>query len=267
MTEESKRQQPNSNAKESGLTEKKGFVDALDHNFPLLREFREKAPGSFKHTQALVSIIDNVAAAINLDSEALKTAAMYHDIGKVWAPQFFSENQLPNEDIHSDLDPQISYYILTRHVSDSAIILIAHNFPEDVVHIVSQHHGTTILKAIYERAQKLNPKDEVPEELFRYKTQRPDSLESLILLLSDHVEATSRSFYVDQQRDLDADTSVIGIFNKLMKDGQFNDVAVRLGYLSKIQEALINDIASNFHKRVKYDEDDELVIKKDKKGA
>lgn len=265
MTEKSRLQQVD-NIKENELMEKRELIDPLDHNFPLLKEFRERAPGSFKHTQALVGIIDNVAAAIDLDSEALKMAAMYHDIGKMWAPQFFSENQPPDENIHNNLDPQISYYILTRHVSDSVAILIAHNFPEDVICMVSQHHGTTILKAMYEKAQALNPKDEVSKEFFRYKTQKPDSLESLILLLSDHIEATSRSFYVDQHQDLDTNTFVADIFNKLMKDGQFNDVAIRLGHLGKIQEALISDIASNFHKRVKYDEDDELIIRKDEEG-
>jgi len=231
-------------------------VDPLDHNFPLLKEFREEAPGSFKHTQALVSMIDNVGASIDLDSGYLKLAAMYHDIGKMWAPECFSENQPAGENIYDELDPQISYYILTRHVSDSVAILVGHDFPEEAIKMVSQHHGTTVLKAIYEQAKRLYPKDKILAEQFRYRTQKPSSLESLILLLCDHVEATSRATFADQDQKLDATSFITDIFNKLMADGQFDNVEIRLGHLNKIQEALISDVAGSFHKRVKYEGDD-----------
>lgn len=262
-----KRQQ-SSGAEEKVIIEEKELkeTDPLDINYPLLREFREKAPGSFKHAQSLANTIENVAASINLDSDELKMAAMYHDIGKMWAPEFFSENQPSDINIHDNLDPQISYHILTRHVSDSVTVLIAHNFPPTVIRIISQHHGTMILRAIYEKAQKIS-KNKISDESFRYKTRKPDSLESLMLLLCDQLEATSRSLYADQHQDMehqdiDVTTFVTSIFNKLMMDGQFNDVEIRLGYLSKIQEALVNDIAGNFHKRVKYDEDDTLMKEK-----
>jgi len=99
--------------------------------------------------------------------------------------------------------------------------------------------------------------------MFRYRSERPDSLESLILMLCDQVEATSRSFYREQGRDdVDPAVFVINIYNKLHTDGQFDDVQVMLGRLKKIQDALISDVASNFQKRVKYSEDDELSKEK-----
>lgn len=263
MVEKSKR--PKSDDGSEKVVEEKELreVDPLDHNFPLLKEFREKAPGSFKHTQALVSMIDNVAAPIDLNSEYLKLAAMYHDIGKMWAPECFSENQPADENIYDELDPQISYYILTRHVSDSVAILIGYSFPEEAIRMVSQHHGTTVLRAIYEQEKRLHPKGTVSDDRFRYKTQKPTSLESLILLLCDHVEATSRSTFADQDQKLDATSFITDIFNKLMVDGQFDNVEIRLGHLNKIQEALISDVAGSFHKRVKYEENDIKLEKKE----
>jgi len=232
----------------------------MDSGFPLLKEFREKAPGSHKHAQSLVGMVENVCAAIDMDSETLKMAAMYHDIGKMWAPDLFTENQA-KENIHDGLAPWVSYQLITRHVSDTIAILFANDFPKEVIKIAGQHHGTCLMLAMFEKARELDKN--VPEELFRYRSEKPDSLESLILMLCDQVEATSRSFYREQARDdVDPAVFVINIYNKLHTDGQFDNVQVLLGRLKKIQAALVSDVASNFQKRVKYNEDDELAEEK-----
>lgn len=239
-------------------------LSPMDSKFPLLAEFRNKAPGSYKHAQSLVSMVENVCAAIDLDGDTLKMAAMYHDIGKMWSPLTFTENQgKEDENIHDNLDPLISYQIITRHVSDTVVILVAHDFPKDVIRIASQHHGNCILQAIYENAKKADESFEGEEDMFRYKTPRPDSLESLILMFCDQVEATSRSIYVEQNMDVDPSVFVTNIYNKLHLDGQFNNVRLLLGDLKKIQDALISDVASNFQKRVKYEEDKDLAEKQE----
>lgn len=231
----------------------------MDSNYPLLKEFREKAPGSHKHAQSLVSMVANVCAAINMDSKLLETAAMYHDIGKMWAPHLFTENQA-KENIHDGLDPWVSYQLITRHVSDTIAILFSYGFPKEVMIIASQHHGACLMGMLFEKAKEIDK--DVPEDTFRYHTDRPDSIESLILMLCDQVEATSRSFYREQGRDdVDPAVFVINIYNKLHIDGQFDNVQVMLGELKKIQAALISDVASNFQKRIKYGEDDELSKK------
>jgi cyclic-di-AMP phosphodiesterase PgpH len=232
----------------------------LDSAFPLLKEFRERAPGSHKHAQSLVSMVENVCAAIDMDSEMLRTAAMYHDVGKMWEPEFFTENQA-EDNIHSGLDPWISYQIITRHVSDTIAILFANDFPRDVIRIAGQHHGTCVVVSMYEKAKADDPG--TLEDAFRYRTEKPDSLGALILMLCDQVEATSRSYYREQGRDdVDPSVFVINIYNKLHTDGQFDNVQVMLGQLKKIQAALVSDVASNFQKRVKYGEDDELAEKR-----
>lgn len=240
--------------------ESKKTLGPMDSGSPLLKEFREKAPGSHKHAQALVSMVENVCAAISMDPEILKMAAMYHDIGKMWAPQVFTENQA-KENIHDGLDPWVSYQLITRHVSDTISILFSHNFPREVIKIGGQHHGTCLMLGMFEKAKEIDKN--IDEDMFRYRTDRPDSIESLILMLCDQVEATSRSFYMEQNRDdVDPSVFVINIYNKLHTDGQFDNVQVMLGQLKKIQDALIADVAGNFQKRVKYSEDDELAEEK-----
>lgn len=231
-------------------------VGPLDSQFPLWAEFREKAPGSYKHTQSLSNMVDNVASAVELDSDKLELAARFHDIGKMWFPEAFTENQ-GKENIHEGLDPWISYQLLTRHVTDTVAILVAHDFPLEVIQISSQHHGTTVLRSIFELARKIDPNTN--EDDFRYKTERPTTVEALILMLCDQVEAASRSIYVDQKKDVEPDVFIGNIFNKLMMDGQFDDVELKLGNLSKIQKALAEDVAGNYQKRLKYAEDDELI--------
>jgi hypothetical protein len=244
--------------------EKREESDKLDANYPLLKEFRELAPGTFKHAQSLTSMIENVCSSIELESDTLKIAAMYHDIGKTWSPALFAENQMESENQHDVLSPEISYQLITRHVSDSVAILFANSFPLEIIHIISQHHGKTVLQAFFEKARKANAT--VSEDLFRYRTQRPDCIESLILMLCDQIEATARSVYATQHLKVAPDIFVTNVYSKLHQDGQFDNVQIYLGQLKKILIAIINDVASMFQKRVKYDEDD-LLVKENESGS
>ena len=228
-------------------------IGALDPNFPLLKEFREKAPGSYKHSQSVTSIVENVSASIDMDPGPLQLAAMYHDIGKMWAPLLYSENQPQGENIHDGLDSELSYHLITRHVSDSVTIMVANDFNMKEINIVSQHHGTTILRSLYEKETK-NKKS---NNIYRYKTQKPKTIEALIIMLCDTLEAASRSIYGQQNLEIDPKDLVSQTFSKLMLDGQFDNVEIKLGFLGKIQKTLATDISAMFHKRIEYEENKE----------
>jgi putative nucleotidyltransferase with HDIG domain len=242
--------------------EEKKEPGLLDSGHPLMKKFRESAPGTHKHTQSLVSMVENVCAAIDLSTkhaDRLKLAGMYHDIGKMWFPQLYSENQ-DEDNIHDAInDPWVSYQLITRHVSDTVAIMVAHNFPTEVIRIASQHHGTCILKGMSDKLKRSGT--EVNTDDFRYKTERPNCIESLILMLCDQIEASSRSIYVDQKKDVGPDELVSTVYDRLHKDGQFDYVEVYLGKLKKVQEALISDVSSNFQKRVSYPENDGMEEK------
>jgi len=223
------------------------LVELLDSSYPLLEKFREACPGSYKHAQALASMIEGVASVLGLDTTFMKVAALYHDIGKQNNPKYFTENQLEDEDPHVDLDPRVSYQIITRHVSDSVNTLINDDkFPRLLIEIISQHHGNTVLKYFFEKSGS------DVEDLYRYKCTRPKCIESAVLMICDHIEATSRSLFQAGKFD---PAEVIDItINKLLDDGQLDDVVMRLGDLKKVKEALARELEGTYQKRVDYDE-------------
>jgi len=228
-------------------TEEPSLVRLLDTTYPLLARFRELCPGTYKHSQALASMIEGVSLALGLDTDLLKLAATYHDIGKTFNPKYFTENQMEDEDTHEGLDPKISYEIITRHVSDSVIILLNDsNFPRKVIEIISQHHGKNVLKYFFKKSGK------DVEDFFRYKTTKPTCIESAILMICDAVEATSRSQV--QAGKFDPSKVIESTINGLINDGQLDEVYMRLGDLKKVKVALGKELEGTYQKRVDYEE-------------
>jgi len=139
----------------------------LDSSYPLLQKFRDACPGTFKHSQALSSMVEGISMALGLKTAFMKVAATYHDVGKMYNPKYFSENQLEDENPHDELDPKFSYQIISRHVSDTAIILLNdENFPRELIEIATQHHGNSIMKYFFDKSGS------DVEDYFRYKTLR-----------------------------------------------------------------------------------------------
>lgn len=230
----------------NGQEPERRFTFLLDSKYPLLQEFRDLCPGTFKHSQALVSMIEGVSISLELDEDVMKVAAMYHDVGKMFSPKYFSENQL-KDNPHDDLSPEMSYQIITRHVSDSVAVLINNDdFPREVIQIISQHHGTTILKYFFEKSNKEK------ESTFRYKTTRPSSIESMVLMVCDAIEAMSRS--LAQAGKFDPNRVINDTLQRLIDDGQLDDVTMKLGDLKKIKSALAKELEGVYQKRVDYDE-------------
>ena len=219
----------------------------LDTAHPLLQKFREVCPGTFKHSQTLANMVENVAIALDLDAAAMKVAALFHDIGKSLNPKYFTENQLEDEDPHKDLDPRISYQLITRHVSDSVMLLVAvENFPRRIIELIAAHHGTTIVKYFFRKSGS------DIEDIYRYKTPKPRCIESAILMITDHIEATTRS--LQQAGKLDSITDIIdNIINDLLDDGQLDEVVMKLGDLKRIKMALAKEMEGTYQKRVDYD--------------
>ena len=126
------------------------FKNLLDSKFPLLEKFRDVAPGSFRHSQNVSQLCESVAMDLELDTDMMKCAGLYHDIGKINAPEIFSENQ-NGKNMHDDLDPNISYHLITRHVGDTVTRLL--EIPDfagklTLMNIVSQHHGIFTLLGV-----------------------------------------------------------------------------------------------------------------------
>ena len=218
----------------------------LDSKYPLLQEFRNTCPGTFKHSQSLMSMIEGVSIALDLDEDKMKIAAMYHDVGKSFSPKHFSENQLEDENIHDNLGPEVSYQVITRHVSDSVMVLLNNpDFPREIIEIISQHHGTTVLKYFCDKSKGKT-------DDYRYKTTRPTSIESMVLMVCDAIEATSRALALTGK--FDPNKVINDTLQRLIDDGQLDDVTMKLGDLKKIKHALARELEGVYQKRVDYDE-------------
>jgi hypothetical protein len=227
---------------------KEDLSELLESTHPLLQKFREACPGTFKHSQTLANMIENIAIALELDVQAMKVAALWHDIGKMINPKYFTENQLEDEDPHKDLSPRMSYQLITRHVSDSVMILVGEeNFPRRIIEIIAAHHGTTVVKYFFAKSGT------DIDDIYRYKTPKPVCIESAILMITDHIEATTRS--LQQAGKLESITEIIdSIINDLLDDGQLDEVVMKLGDLKRIKVALAKEMEGTYQKRVDYDE-------------
>jgi len=222
------------------------LTDLLDSTYPLLQRIREACPGTYKHSQSLASIVEGVSMALDLDVAFMKAAALYHDVGKICNPKYFTENQFEDEDPHAKLDPWVSSQIISRHVSDGVNILLNDsNFPRNMIEIISQHHGNGVIKYFFDKSST------DIEDAFRYKCVKPTCSESAVLMIGDHIEATSRSLF--QAGKLDTTTIIDRVINGLLDDGQLDDVMMRLGDLKKIKEALAKELEGIYQKRVDYD--------------
>lgn len=220
--------------------------ELLDTSYPLMQQFREVCPGSYKHCQALASMIEAVSIELGLDTTFMKAAAFYHDIGKMLNPKFFTENQSKDEDPHSELDTWISYQIITRHVADTTNILLNDpNFPRRLIEVISVHHGTCVLKYFFNKSESKNPDE------YRYKGSKPTCVEAAVLMITDHVEATSRSLF--QSGKLDQVDVIDETVHNLIDDGQLDEVVMKLGDLKKIKEAIAKELEGSYQKRVDYD--------------
>lgn len=232
---------------QNGEIEKDVLKELLESSYPLLQKFRELCPGTYKHSQAIASMIEGIALDLDLDVTFMKVAATYHDIGKIMNPMCFTENQLDDENLHEKLDAKISYQLISRHVSDSAFILLQDGkFPSDLIRIATQHHGTSVMKYFFHKS-----KSQV-EDHFRYKGSKPTCVESAVLMICDCLEARSRSESQKRQSEFNPTIVIEDTLNDLLSDGQLDDVVMRLGDLQKIKDSLAKELQGTYQKRVDY---------------
>ncbi len=227
----------------------------LDPSFSLLEKYREIAPGSYKHSQNVANICESISIELELDVELMRCCGVYHDIGKMNYPLNFSENQSSKTNIHDDIEPNISYHLITRHVSDGVLILLQNDFPLEVIKIISEHHGDTLLRQFHKKDE------ESPEDLFRYKGRKPTSIESIVLMIVDSVEATSRAMMIQREDDEENGDFIKRVIQltieRLDDDNQLDQILH--GAIKQIKRILTKELESIYHKRVSYKDDEEKV--------
>lgn len=231
----------------NGEKKEEGLKELLETSYPLLQKFRDLCPGTYKHSQAVASMVEGISLDLGLDVTFMKISSIYHDIGKIMNPMCFTENQLDDENMHDKLDPRISYQLISRHVSDTAFILLHDgNFPNELIRIATQHHGTSVMKYFF------NKSGSEVEDHFRYKGSKPTCVESAILMICDHLEAISRSESQKRQSEFDPSIIIEDTINDLLIDGQLDEVYMKLGNLQKIKDSLAKELQGTYQKRIDY---------------
>jgi len=226
--------------------EKNELSKYLDPDFPLLKEFRTKCPGTFKHSQTVGSMVEGVSLALGLDVTYMKVVATYHDIGKMFHPEYYTENQMDEENVHDKLDPYISFLIISRHVSDTALILNREGFPQELIRLSCQHHGTGVVRYFFDKS-----KTDL-EDVFRYNGETPKTIEAMVLMLCDHLEARSRSMMQHDKESFNPTDAVLRVWEELESDRQTADVVMKLGDVATLKEALAKELGAMYQKRVDY---------------
>jgi putative nucleotidyltransferase with HDIG domain len=226
------------------------LLELLNTNNPLLRKLAEKAPGTFQHSLQVANLAESVANELNANSLLVRVGAMYHDIGKMKNPKYFTENQTGNINPHDGLPPEKSAEIIINHVLEGIEMARRNNLPERVIDFIRTHHGTGLVKYFYDKAKKENPG--VDENKFRYPGPNPFSKETAIVMMADSVEAASKSLKNPTREQMNH--LVDKIIDDKTESGLLNNADITLKDIQTAKKVLKNKLKSIYHLRVEYPE-------------
>lgn len=235
-----------------GLTTSLTLMELNNTNMPLLRQLATTAPGTFQHCVQVANLCDEVLYAIGGNSLLARTGALYHDIGKIKNPMYFTENQHGGYNSHNDLSNVESAQIIISHVIDGIEMAQKARLPEQVVDFIRTHHGTRRTEYFYVMEKRQHPGEEVDPADFTYHGPIPFSRETAVLMICDSVEAASRSIKEPDENNISS--LVDNIIQKQMDDGQFQNVDLTMRDFTTIRKVLKKKLMSIYHVRIAYPE-------------
>ncbi len=226
------------------------LLELADPTRPLLKDLMMQAPGTYNHSILMGNISESAAEAIGANPLLARVGAFYHDIGKLNRPEYFIENQFHVKNPHDRLTPGLSRLAITSHVRDGVELARAEGLPPEVIDIIEEHHGTTVLSYFYHKAQQTAPDGRVDEEAYRYAGKKPHSREAAIVMMADSVEAAVRSLKNPTVRNI---KNIIGeIFEQRMRDGQFNESSMTFADLEKVRHVFEKSLQGFGASRIEY---------------
>lgn len=234
-----------------GMVSDVSLLELSDTNSKLLKELSNKAPGTFNHSLQVANLAEAAANEIGANAMLVRVGALYHDIGKMKDPTFFTENQTTNINPHDDLDPEKSAAIIIRHVIDGIEMARKNKLPDRVIDFIRTHHGTTLVYYFYKKSMEEHPED-TKEEDFRYPGPTPFSRETAILMMSDAVEAASKSLVNPTYPMIDS--FVDKIIDGQMQAGQYLNADITFKDIEAVKKVLKQRLTNIYHLRVEYPE-------------
>lgn len=224
---------------------------------PLLRDLMVQTPGTYHHSVIVSNMVEAAAQAIEANSLLAKVSAYYHDIGKMRKPLYFIENQRGQENRHEKLAPSMSSLILISHVKDGVELAKKYGLGQEIMDVIRQHHGTSLITFFYQKARTQAEKkggkaSSVKEEDFRYPGPKPQTKEAALVMLADVVEAASKTLADPTGARIQG--MVQGIINKVFSDGQLDECDLTLKDLHEIARSFNKTLLGIFHHRIEYPE-------------
>ncbi|WP_396637365.1 HD family phosphohydrolase [Maribacter sp. R77961] len=233
-----------------GLVSDVSLLELSDTNSKLLKELSNKAPGTFNHSLQVANLAEAAANKIGANAMLVRVGALYHDIGKMNNPTYFSENQITNVNPHDEISPKESAKIIIDHVINGIELARKNNLPDRVIDFIRSHHGTTLVYYFYKLQKDLEI--EVNEENFRYPGPLPFSKETAILMMADSVEAASKS--LKDPTFLIIDEFVDKIITGQMNANQFLNANITFKEIEMIKKVFKQKLTNIYHLRVEYPE-------------
>ncbi len=238
-----------------GYTTDIKLMELANLDQPLLRELMVQAPGTYHHSVIVSNMVEASARAIGANPLLAKVAAYYHDIGKIKKPLYFIENQGGRANRHEKLAPSMSSLILIAHVKDGVELAKQAKLGREIIAIIKQHHGTSLIMFFYgkakERAEKKGDKSiQVKEEDFRYPGPKPQTKEAGLVMLADVIEAASKTLVDPTPARIQG--MVQKIMNKIFSDGQLDECELTLKDLHAIAKSFNQTLSGIFHHRIEY---------------
>jgi hypothetical protein len=227
------------------------LVELSDINNPLLLRLAEEAPGTFQHSMQVSTLAAEAARAVGANTQLVRTGALYHDIGKMESPIFFTENQ-HGINPHAGLDPETSARKIISHVTTGLNMAAREKLPQSIRDFITEHHGRGITKYFYNTAVNENPDKEIDKERFRYPGPNPQSKETAILMMADSVEAASRSLKDFSSESINA--LVDKIVDGQKKEGLFNESPLSFKDVEVVKNTFKKRLSTIYHSRIVYPE-------------
>ncbi len=233
------------------------LLEWRDPTRPLLQRLAQEAPGTYAHSLAIGEMASAACEAIGANTLLTQVGALYHDIGKLNKPEYFTENQSAKINRHDKLAPTMSLLIIIGHVKDGIEMAREYKLPRVLVPFIGEHHGTTVVRYFHHLASEKQPQiasgkhdREVSEARFRYPGPKPRSKETAVLMICDGAEGAVRSLAEPTPGRIEQ--MVHQIVAGRLSDGQFDDCDITLRELHRVEDSLVKNLTSYYHGRVAY---------------
>ncbi|WP_373803175.1 HD family phosphohydrolase [Bacteroides heparinolyticus] len=235
-----------------GFTSNVTLVELSNINNSLLRRMSETVPGTFQHSMQMANLAAEAANRIGAKSQLVRTGALYHDIGKMENPVFFTENQSGNVNPHKNLSYEQSAQTIISHVTDGLKLAEKHNLPKAVKDFITTHHGRGKTKYFYISWKNEHPGEEPDEEVFTYPGPNPFTKEQAILMMADSVEAASRS--LPEYTEESIGNLVEKIIDSQVAEGFFKQCPITFKDIDVVKTVFKEKLKTIYHTRISYPE-------------